>query len=111
MTARAQRATVISYSARPLSGVALFSIAAIAASFRAKPGAHAAIASIEVEGGELVFPDLISRELTFALGEPFSIQAIEASRSKLLLLVLLLWVLTSCVLNIRPFIHQESAAG
>lgn len=81
------------------------------AAFRAKPGAHATIASIEVEGVELVSPDRVSRELTFALREPFSIQALEASRSKLLSLGLLLWVLTSCVLNVRPFIHQESAAG
>jgi outer membrane protein assembly complex protein YaeT len=56
----------------------------VIAAFRAKPGLYATIASIEIAGVELVSPELISRELTFALGEPFSIQAIEASRSKLL---------------------------
>lgn len=58
----------------------------VTAAFRAKPGPHATIASIEIEGVELVSPDLISRELTFAVGEPFSIQAIEESRTKLLAL-------------------------
>jgi outer membrane protein assembly complex protein YaeT len=56
----------------------------VIAAFRAKPGLYATIASIEIAGVELVSPELISRELTFALGESFSIQAIEASRSKLL---------------------------
>ena len=58
----------------------------VTAAFRAKPGPHATISSIEIEGVELVSPDLISRELTFAVGEPFSIQAIEESRTKLLAL-------------------------
>ena len=58
----------------------------VTTTFRAKPGPYAKIGSIQVVGLDQVSPDLVMRELAFAVGDAFSIEAIEASRAKILAL-------------------------